>query len=199
MIEFDQKDLKKYVKLCKFALNLSGIQDDKEIFNRIRDSFNEESHEKLNGLGLLKDKYNLYELEGVLFGFGNEMTLEEEFSLPQRAEETSQQYLKRLRGLLPQMGEDAPSVEEFLKIFAKGCHANLKEATRNLIIDQMNRLSRKSLKETMYQLEGVLKVISDSSKERVLKPKNTCYCCKSKLFKCPFDLEDVEEACDDIY
>lgn len=185
--------------MSKFALNLSGIQDDKEIFNRIHNSFNEESHEKLNGMGLIKDEYNLFELESVLFGFGNELTLEEEFALPQRAEESVHQYLKRLRGLLPHMGEDVPSVEEFLEIFAKGIHANLKEATRNLIIDQMNRLSRKFLKETMYQLEAALKVIANSSKDRILKPKNTCYCCKSKHFKCPFDLEDVEKACDDIY
>lgn len=198
MIEFDQKDLKKYVKLSKMTLDLSGVQEDKEIFKRIRDSFSVESHEKLEGMGLIKDEYNLYELEAVLFGCGNELTLREEFSLPQRAEETAQQYLKRLRGLLPQMGEDAPSVDEFLEIFAKGFHANLKETSRNLIVEQMNRLSRKSLKETMSQLEGVLKVIADSSKDRILKPKNTCYGCKRKLIKCPFDLDEIEEACDDI-
>lgn len=198
MFAFDQKDLKKYVNLSKMSLTLSGIQEDKDIFKRIFDSFTEESHKKLTELGLAKNEYNLYELEEVLFGSGNELTLEEEFSLPQRTEESVQYFLKRLKGLLPQMGQDAPSVEEFLVIFTKGLHPNLKEATKTVIIEQMNRLSRKSLKETMNQLEGALKVIADSSKDRILRPKHTCYCCKSKILKCPFDLEDVEEACDDI-
>ena len=90
------------------------------------------------------------------------------------------------------MGDEAPSVEDFLVIFERGLHPNLREPTKLVIIDQMKRLSRKSLKETIEQLDGALKVISDSSKDKIMKPKNTCYCCKSKSIKDPFDLEDIE-------
>ena len=197
MIEFDQKDLKKYVKLSKMTLILSGIEDEKEIFKRINDNFSEESRLKLKELGLIEGEYNLYDLEEVL-NRRKELTLEEEFTVPQKAEESVQRYLKRLKGLLPQMGEDAPSVEEFLSIFEKGIHPNVRESTRNLIVEQMKRLSRKSLKETFDQMDGALKVIADSSKDRILKPRNTCFCCKIKHLNCPFDLEEVEEACDDL-
>lgn len=197
MFQYDQKDVEKYVKLCKMTLILSGIQDEKEIFKTIYDSFNEESLNKLKVLGLKEGEYNLYDLEEV-FNKSSQMTLEEEFSIPQKSQETVQQYLKRLKDLLPQMGDDSPSVEEFLKTFEKGIHPSLLETTKNLIIEQMKRLPRKSLKETMEQLDAALKVIANSSKERILKPRKVCYCCQSKLLKAPFDLEDVEEACDDL-
>ena len=192
VVEYDQKDLKKYVKICKMTLNLSGTQDDKEIFSLICDSFSEESRMKLKELGLAEGEYNLYDLEEVLNHRSPELTLQEDFSEPQRSEETVQNYLKRLKGLLPQMGDEAPSVEDFLVIFERGLHPNLREPTKLVIIDQMKRLSRKSLKETIEQLDGALKVISDSSKDKIMKPKNTCYCCKSKSIKDPFDLEDIE-------
>lgn len=195
---YDQKDLKKYVKLCKMTLNLSGIKEDKEIFIKINDSFTAESRIKLNGLGLIEGEYNLYDLEEGLNRRCPELTLEEEFAEPQKAHETVRQYLKRLTLLLPQMGDEAPSADEFLVIFEKGIHPNIKETVKTTITDQMKRLSRRSLKETMEQLDSTLKVIMDSSKDKILKPKNTCRCCNEKKMKDPFDLDEVEEACDDL-
>ena len=140
MIQFDQKDLKKYVKLNKIILSLSGIQEDEEILKRISESFSEESREKLRGFGLIEGEYNLDQLEEVLLGNGgNKIKVEEEFLIPQKSEETVQQYLKRLKELLPQMGEEAPSIEEFLEIFSKGIHPNLKETTINFITFSLMR------------------------------------------------------------
>lgn len=196
MFQYDQTNVQKYVKLCKMTLIISGIQDEKEIVKTIHDSFDETSLNKLKALGLKEGEYALYDLEKALNG-SCQIPIEEEFLLPQKSEETLQQYLKRLKMLLPQMGDDLPTVGEFLNIFENGIHPNLLDSTKNLIIEKIKRLPRNSLHETIEILDGALTVIANSSKERILKPRKTCYCCKSKFLKAPVDLEGVEEACDD--
>ena len=192
---FDQNDLEKYVKLSKMALNLAGLED-KEIFEKICESFTEKSKQKLKELGLVEGEYTLWDLEASLDSFTDlSLTLEEELKIPQKSEETAQFYLKRLKSLLPQFGEDAPSVEEFLKIYGEGLHPNLRESSRTVILEQMKRLSRVNLKSTIEQLDSALKVISDSSKERILKPRNTCYFCNTRQSNA-FDLDTIDDTLD---
>lgn len=196
IIDVDQNDLGRYVKLCKMALTLGGYTEDREIFKIICESFTEESKNKLKSFGLEEGEFTMYDLE-TAFIKPTEITLEEELLIPQKAQETVQAYLKRLKSLLPQFGDEAPSVEEFLEIIEKGLHPNLKETVRTTILEQMKRLSRKSLKEMIEQLEGALKVIAESSKDRILKPRNTCYHCKERESKA-FDLDGLEEAFDEF-
>lgn len=198
VLAVDQSDLGMYVKVCKMALNLEGYTEDREIFKIICDSFTEESRKKLKSLGLEEGEFTMYDLENVLVPNKTaEITLEEELLIPQKAQENVQAYLKRLKSLLPQFGCEAPSVEEFMEIIEKGLHPNLKESVRNTILEQMKRLSRKSLKEMIEQLEGALKVIAESSKDRILKPRNTCSHCRERDSKA-FDLDGLEEAFDEF-
>lgn len=192
MISYDQNDLGKYIKVCKMALNLEGYTDDKEILKMICETFTQESKNKLKDLGLEEGEFTMYDLESVL-NKSPEITLEEKLKIPQKSNETVNFYLKWLKSLLPQFGDEAPSVEEFLVIFEKGLHPNLKETIRNMICEQMKRVSRKNLKELIEQLDSALKVIADSSKNKILKPRNTCHCCKEKSTKV-FDLEGLEKA-----
>lgn len=196
MISVDQNDLRKYVKVTKMALILEGYKEDEKIFNHIYSTFTEESKKKLKDFGLEEGEFNLYDLEGVL-NKEPEITLEQELEIPQKSNESVNFYLKRLKSLLPQFGDEAPSVEEFLVIFEKGLHPNLKEAVRKTILEQMKRVSRKNLKELIEQLDSALKVIADSSKDRILRPRNTCHCCKEKDSKA-FDLDGLEEAFDEF-
>ena len=191
IITFDQSDLGKYVKVCKMALILEGYNEDKEIFKMICETFTQESNNKLKDLGLEEGEFTMYDLESVL-NKSLEITLEEELEIPQKLNETVNFYLKRLKSLLPQFGDEAPSVEEFLVIFEKGLHPNLKETVRNTICEQMKRISRKNLKELIEQLDSALKVIAESTMDRILKPRNTCHYCKEI-----FDLDGLKEALDD--
>lgn len=196
MISIDQNDLQKYVKVCKMALNLEGYEDEEEILKMICSSFTEESNKKLKDLGLEEGAFDLYDLECSLTK-SSEITLEEELKIPQKSNETVNFYLKRLKSLLRQFGEEAPGVEDFLVIFENGLHPNLKGSVRKTILEQMKRVSRKNLKELIEQLESVLKVIADSSKEKILKPRKTCHYCREKDSK-SFDLDGLEEAFDDL-
>lgn len=196
MISVDQNDLQKYVKVTKMVLILEGYKEDKEIFKKIYSTLTEESKKKLKDLGLEEGEFNLYDLESVL-NKEPEITLEQELEIPQRANEAVNFYLKRLKNLLPLFGDEAPSVEEFLVIFEKGLHPNLKETVRKTILEQMKRVSRKNLKELIEQLDSTLKVIADSSKDKILKPRNTCHCCREKDSKA-FDLDGLEEAFDEF-
>ena len=87
-------------------------------------------------------------------------------------------------------------MDEFIEVFVKGFHPSLKQSVKFTMMDQIKRISRRNLKESIEQLEEMLKVIAKSSKENVLKPRNTCFHCKTK--HCPLDLEDIEEAVDDF-
>ena len=196
MICVNQSDLAKYVKVCKMALILEGYTEDKEIFKMICESFTEESKNKLKALGLVEGEFTFYDLESV-FNKTPEITFEEELRISQKAHETVQVYLKRLKSLLPQFGEETPSVEEFLIIIENGLHPNLKETVRNTILEQMKRVSRKNLKEMIEQFDGALKVIANSSKDKILKPRNTCFLCVEKNNKA-FDLDGLEEAFDEF-
>lgn len=196
MTVFNQDDLATYVNLSQMALNLAGFKDEKDILKQILDSLNEESLEKVKKLGLKEGKFSLEDLQDALNPKEKELSLEEEFRIPQAAHETVQIYLKRLRALLPQFCEDFPSVEEFVKVFTEGLHPNLKESTRKILLEQIDRLSRRSLKEFIEQLDEALKIIANSSKEKVLKPRNTCYRCQSRHN--PLDLDDLEKAIDEF-
>lgn len=196
MTVFDQSDLEKFVNLSRMALNLAGFNEDEIILKMILDSLSDESRGKLNEIGLKEGEFSLNDMEAVLRTDKKEISLEEEFSAPQAAHETVQIYLKRLKSLLPQLGDDLPTVDVFLETFVKGLHPNLKESVKATIFEQIKRISRRNLKEATEQLEEILKVIAISSKEKVLKPRNTCYRCKFRHN--PLELEDVEEAMDDL-
>lgn len=195
-MDFDQGNLERFVKMSKTAFKLSGIDDEREILKIILDSFNEKSKELIKEKGLIEGEFTLYDLEDALDS-SPKLTLEEEFKITQKANESVQFFLKRLKNLLPQFGDDAPSVEEFLVAFEKGLHPKLKESVKTTILDQVKRISRRSLKEFIEQLEGALKVISESSRDRIIKPRFTCSHCLKKSSN-PFELEGLEDACDDI-
>lgn len=180
----------------KVALKLAGMEDEKEILKIILGSLNEKSREILHRKGLVDGEFTFYDLEEAL-DTNPKLTLEQEMAVPQKANESVIAYLKRLKSLLPQFGDDAPGVEEFLQIFEKGLHPKMKESVKVTILEQMKRLSRRNLKELIGQLDGALKVISESSRDRILKPRFTCSHCVEKKSD-PFELEGLEDACDDL-
>lgn len=194
-MEGDQGNLERFVKTSKTALKLSGIENDKEIFKIILGSFTEKSREFIKAKGLVEGEFAFYDLEEAL-DTSIKMTLEEELAVPQKAYESVGVYLKRMKSLLPQFGEDAPSVGEFQVIFEKGIHSQLKESVKTTILDQMKRLSRRNLKEFIEQLDGALKVITESSRDRILKPQFTCFIHPKSTN--PFELDGLEDACDDL-
>lgn len=169
-----------------------GVQEDDAILKAILSSLSVESREKLEG-----EPVSLGDLEAAL-NPAKELTIEEELRQPQAANETVLRYLKRMKMLVSRLGEDEiPSVDSFIDTFVKGLHPSLKETTRNVILEQVKRVSRKSLKQTMDEMEDMLKVIADSSRDNILKPRNTCYRCIQRT-RDPFDLDTVENACDEF-
>ena len=177
------------------ALRLAGYEE-KEIFEMISESFNEKSREKLVKLGFKLEEMNFYELDRAFDKGTSEITLKEQISMPQKSNESVQIYLKRLKKVLPGFGDELPSSEEFLDIFKNGLHPNLRESNKVTLLEQMKRLPLRNLKETIEQLESVLKVISESCKDRSFKPLNTCAYCKERLTGKPVDLDDIDEVGD---
>lgn len=193
----DPNDLGRYVKRCEMAFTLAGHSDADEIFKLTVASFTEASLQKLRELGLTVGEFSASELERVL-NPGTAKTLEEELAEPQRAEESVQFYVKRLKRLLPLFGDEAPSPEAFLAVFTSGLHENLRETVRETVLQQVKRLPLRNLKETIEQLEETLKVIMDSTRDRSsLKPRNTCHACRQKKAQV-FNLDELLDAAAEV-